>query len=152
MNLERIWTVMLPAHMDLLRWSQSAWLEFASVVCEAFLNTPLQSHLLNFKFWSRSWSLAQELWAGRRKHCHHQSTSQETLLVKACFPGHHGRRLCCPLEASLACLQLGLLTVLNTFQYQGVTLPAGSGLHSPCWEAPRCSSTMVLLLVIFPFS
>lgn len=49
-----------------------------------------------------------------------------------------------------ACLRLGLLAVLSTFQHQRVTFLAGSGLHSLCWEALRRSSTMVVL-VNFPF-
>lgn len=95
---------MVPAHMDLLRPSQSARLEFVSVLCEAFLNTPLHSKLLNLKF-SRSWSLAQELWAGRkviamtkaplRKPSLLTKTAREDLL-----PWEQAL-LCCPLEASL---------------------------------------------------
>lgn len=129
MKVERSRTLMLLAHMDLLRWSQSAWLEFASVVHEAFVLTPLLPKLLNFKL-GRPWSLTQALWAGRGKHCHDPGTSQETLLVDqdswwrpASLDMVGAGFASLPVGGfPFVCLWLGLLAVLNTFQHQGVTL------------------------------
>lgn len=69
-------------------------------LCEAFLFTLLHAKLLNFKFLSRPWRLAQELWAGRRKPCFLRKSS---LLAKAAgsdllpWTWWEQALLCCPL-------------------------------------------------------
>lgn len=128
----------------------TAWLEFASVVCAALLFTPLHPKLLNFKFLSRPWSLAQEPWAGRRKHCRDPSPSKETLLIDQDRWWRPVSLAMVGAGFAFACLWLGFWQCSTPPTTRG-SLPAGSGLPSPGWEAVRHSSAMVLL-VNFPFS